>query len=317
MLEIGKLRLSEGKHNQKGRFAVSRPLNRFAIYIEADLLLFELPEKVMSAVFGSALKCVGQIRCPFTRAFRLQRTVQFWTTDAWGHTPRLIVLADWQQSKVRIYNVDTQQLLRSVNVDSPIAMAACGSLLVVSSWRGQEYGRVVIMRPEGDGDGGDWCGKIQRGTLRDSLTSEKSKYILSCRGVSIAPDGSRVFVLDRDAGHLVVYDTMTRVYLRTIVTTLDNPYYLEPVPGGWLVTTAATCRVHYISAADKRVSSGLGVPVQIGCVAWVDGAGVVMQRRGDSAPWLLVSPDTLSMDAMSDARVVWIGVVVRGVLRRT
>jgi hypothetical protein len=152
------------------------------------------------------------------------------------------------------------------------------------------------------------------------------------KGLRFSGDGSAIVVADSNNDRASVFRVADGGFLRHMATGLSHPFDVEEVEGGWLAACWGAPQVHFVGTTSRvggRSSGSLGsagggrggrgddgqlhYPTAL---AAVPGLGLVLREHDNWRLVVFANPNEVAMAAMSPWRVAWMGVVVRGALRR-
>jgi hypothetical protein len=239
-------------------------------------------------------------------------------TDPSGGPP-LLLLADHGSDAVHI--IDVVARCHAGYVGGPGAVskardvAATRDMVATSSWTMLSAdGHVVLLF---QGGGVAWTLARTIHSCGDGAFTQLNRPT----ALRFSSDGSELAVGDSGC-RVNLFKVADGSWARLLATGLAHPWALEECKGVWLVACAFDDALVFI-AGDGASVTAMGRPgrgryggwVNMPCaLALVPDLGLVVRGRGggDGGPVLVfASPDVIAMDAMSAARVAWMGLAAR------
>ncbi len=304
------------------------------------LSVFALPRSsgaVAGAGAGAGLSLVctlGGASSPAPMQFKFfDGSYSGWMAFTGPATSRLLVVADAGHDAVHVIDVAGRVHVGYVaapgTIAGPRGVAARGSLVAVSVWKGFGSGDHVVELFEGSV--ATWTAvRVVAGGFGDpgrAVGQLRAPY-----GLRFTGDGTGLAVADRGNGRVSLFRVEDGSFVRHVVTGLDFPWDVEECGGGWLVACSGSYSVEFVGGDvdGGDVDGGGVVRASLGKYGWGDGEftgpvalslvpglGLVVREDGNGCRLqVFATPDAIAMASMSAARVGWLVAVARGAAHR-
>ncbi len=235
---------------------------------------------------------------------------------------RLLLVTDAGHDAVHVIDVVSQVHVGYVAapgaIDGPRGVAARGSLVAVSAWRGGSGEHVVRVF---EGSGASWSAvRVVGGGFGGPGSADGQ--LKSPHGLRFSADGTGLAVADWHNGRVSLFLVQDGSFARHVATGLCHPRDLEQSEGGWLVVCTLAHTIMFVDgdvdgggdgARLGRPGTGDGNLLLPSAVALVPGLGMVVQDNGEGGRvQFFATPDAIAMASMSAVRVGWMVAVARG-----
>jgi hypothetical protein len=302
------------------------------------LSVFALPRTIGA---GAGAGAGGGAGCDLARVCTLggagspaPMQFKFWDSSYTGRTSgwmaftgpasaRLLVVTDAGHDAVHVIDVAGRVHVGYVAapgaIDGPRGVAARGSLVAVSAWRGGSDDHVELF----EGSGASWSA-VRAVAGGFGGPGDAGRQLRRPHGLRFTADGTGLAVADSGNGRVSVFRVEDGSFARHVATGLSGPWDVEECEGGWLVACALAHTIEFVDggADGGGVSLGKG-----GCgdgefswpsaLALVPGLGLVVREQGNRGRLqFFATPDAIAMASMSAARVGWMMAVARGAAHR-
>jgi hypothetical protein len=243
-------------------------------------------------------------------------------------TSRLLLVTDAGHDAVHVIDVAGRLHVGYVAapgiIAGPRGVAARGSLVAISTWRGWLGDHVVRLF---EGSGTSWTAvRVLGGGFGDP--GREHGQLNEPTGVRFTADGNVLVVVDGANHRVSLFRVEDGSFVRQVATEVSYPMDVEECEGGWLVACYGTHTVEFVgdvvgdSDDDARPilgenGDGDGEFRAPSALALVPGLGLVVRELGNGGRvQFFATPDTIAMASMSVPRVAWMVGVARGTAHR-
>jgi hypothetical protein len=251
-----------------------------------------------------------------------------WMAFTGPRSSRLLLLTDTGLDAVHVIDVVGRVHVGYVaapgTIAGPRGVAARGSLVAVSAWKGEDSDEHVVRVFEGSG--ASWT--AVRTLAGDFGGPDRADGQLSYPfGLRFSQDGTGLAVADGSNGRVSVFRVEDGSFARHVATGLADPYDVEECEGGWLVACWESDTIEFVGgdvdsggvgrASLGKWGSGDGEFVCPSALALVPCLGLVVRDGGNNGRLhFFATPDVIAMSSMSAARVAWLACVARAMTHR-
>jgi hypothetical protein len=200
-------------------------------------------------------------------------------------------------------------------------------LVAVSAWKEMRSGDHVVVMYRGSEAVWEAVRVIGGGFGGPGSLDGQLKLPL---GLRFSGDGFAICVADYWNGRASVLRVGDGGFVRHMATGLSLPWDVEEVEDGWLMVSFDSHTVEFVGDGGGGVGGGrpslgkarggLGTGERVFCgpvtLAVAPGLGLVVRDADNRRLQVFATPDAIAMATMPPARVAWMAVVARGVLRR-
>ena len=262
------------------------------------------------------------LRAPMLFKFRDSYGPSGWMAFTGPATSRLLLVTDAGNDAVHVIDVVARTHVGFVAAPrilaGPRGVATRGSCAVVSAFKHRGSGAHVVVMFEGSGAAWTMVRVVAGVVNRPGGADRQLKQPL---GLVFSGDGSKL-VVAHDADRVSMFDIADGSFVQEVAAGLQYPWDVEHCDEGWLVACRLSNTIEFMGGdADGRIDRATlgkhgtedGEFRYPSALAVVPGVGLVVRYR--DRVQVFVTPDMAAMDAMSDARVAWMGVVARAAAR--
>jgi hypothetical protein len=250
-----------------------------------------------------------------------------WMAFTGPASARLLLVTDAGHDAVHVIDVAGQVHVGYVagpgTIAGPRGVAATGSLVAVSAWKGGSGEHVVRVF---EGGGATWTGvRVVGGGFGGPGSADGQLY--RPRGLRLTAEGTGLAVAESRNGRVSLFRVQDGSFVRHVATGLGgSPYDVEECQGGWLVASWGSHIIDFVGdgvdggagrARLGKMGSGDGEFISPTALALVPGLGLVVRDDGEGGRLqFFATPDAIAMASMSAARVGWMVAVARGAANR-
>ncbi len=182
-----------------------------------------------------------------------------WMAFTGPATSRLLLLTDAGHNAVHVIDVGGRGHAGFVaapgTISGPRGVAARGSLVAVSAWRGYVSGGHVVRLFEGSG--AMWTAvRIVAGGFGGPGSA--GGQLWCPYGLRFTGDGTGLAVADDGNGRVSVFRVADGSYVRHVATGLSHPWDVEECEGGWLVACYSSNTIEFVDARLETEGAGDG-----------------------------------------------------------